>query len=159
LDQHVGARLAILVDGVLVALQPLVDRAEVEVDLRVAVRELERLLERRLRVLEPPQLEAHEPEVVVERVGLGALRDQLAVDLLGLAELGGAVVDEPEQVEDARVARAQQVGLFELPFGLVETARLEELLALVVVGEEQPLVERAAGDGLGHAQSRARTVA
>ena len=119
-------------------------------DLRVALRELDRLLERDLGVLEPAELEADEPEVVVERVDLGALRDQLAVDLLRLAELLPAVVDEAQQVEHARVARAQQVGFLELPLGLVEALRLEELAALVVVGEEEALVEGPPGYRLGH---------
>ena len=86
----------------------------------------------------------------MERVGLGALRDQLAVDLLGLVELLAAEVDEPEQVEHPRVARPQEVGLLELPLGLVEAPGLEELAPLVEVGEEQALVERAARDGVGH---------
>ena len=87
LHHEVRAGLAVLVDRVLVALQPLVDRAEVEVDLRVVLGQLERLEERRLRVLEAAELEADQPQVVVEGGGLGALRDQLAVDLLGLVEL------------------------------------------------------------------------
>src|SRR6202008_8522 len=75
----VGAGLAVLEDRVLEAALPLVDRAEVEVDLRVVLGQLERLQDRQLRVLEPVQLQVDEAEVVEERVGLGALRGQLAV--------------------------------------------------------------------------------
>ncbi len=162
LHHDVGARVAVLVDRVLVPLQPLVDRAEVEVDLRVALRQLERLQERRLGVLEPVELEADEAEVVVQRVRVGALRDELAVDLLGLVELLGAEVDEAEDVEDARVARPQEVGLLELALRVVVALRLEELAPLVEVREEEALVERSPRDrrrALGqNAQSSARTI-
>jgi hypothetical protein len=87
LHHDVGAGLPVLVDRVLVPVQLLVDRAQVEVDPGVALRELQRLQEGRLRVLQAAQLEADEAQVVVEGVGVGALRDELAVDLLGLVQL------------------------------------------------------------------------
>jgi hypothetical protein len=138
-----------LVDRV-VAGGALVDRPEVEVDLRVALREIEGLEERRLGVLRAAELEADEAQVVVEGVGLRALGDELAVDLLRLVELLAAEVHEAQEVQHPRVPGAQEVGFLELPLRLFEPARLEELLPLVVVGEEQPLVERAARDGIGH---------
>jgi len=117
------------------------------VDLGVALGQLQRLPEGRLRLLQPSLLEAHEAQVVVEGVGLRALGDQLAVDLLRLGQLLAPEVDEAEEVQDPRVARAQEVGLLQLPLGLLEPPGLEELPALVEVGEEEPLVERAAGIG------------
>jgi hypothetical protein len=134
-----------LVDRVGVALQPLVDGAEVEVDLVVVPGQLERLQERELRLLEAVELEVDEAEVVVERRHLGALRGQLAVDLLRLLQLVLFEIDEAEQVEHVLVARPQQVGLLQLPLGLHELALLVERLAAVEVGEEQPLVEGSAG--------------
>ena len=155
LDHQVGPGLPVLVDRVLVAVEALVDRPEVEVDLRVALRELERLQERGLGVLQAAQLEADEAQVVVQGVGLGALRDELAVDLLRLVELLSPEVDEAEEVQHARVPGPEEVGLLELPLGLFEPAGLEVLPPLVVVSEEQALVEGASGDGVGHA-SRGR---
>src|SRR5262249_27996910 len=117
---------------------------------RVVLRELEGLQERVLRVLEPVELEVDEPQVVEERVGLGALGHELAIDLLGLLVLVLLEVDEPQEVQDLLVPRPQQVGLLQLPLRLLELTRLVEVFALVEVGEEQPLVEGAAGDGVAH---------
>jgi len=102
LDHEVRPGVPVLVDGVLVAVQLLVDRAEVEVDLGVALGQLQRLPEGRLRLLQPSLLEAHEAQVVVEGVGLRALGDQLAVDLLRLGQLLAPEVDEAEEVQDPR---------------------------------------------------------
>ena len=71
-------------------------------------------------------------------VGLGALGDQLAVDLLGLLELLLAVVDETEQVEDPDVAGAKEVGLLELPLGVFEPPGLEQLRPLLKWVRKRP---------------------
>ena len=147
---QVRSRLAVLVDRVLVAVQPLVDRAQVEVDLGISLGELERLQEGRLRVLQPVQLEVDQAEVVVEDVGVGALRHQLAVDLLRLLQLVLPEVDEAQQVEHPLVARTEQVGLLQLPLRGLVLLGVVEVPALVEVGEEQPLIERPPRDGVGH---------
>ena len=132
----VGPGLAVLVDGVLEAVQPLVYRAQVEVDLGLVLGQLEGFEEGRLGVFEAIQLEGDEAEVVVEGVGLGALRHQLAVDLLRLLELVLLEVDEAEQVQDLGVAGAQEVGLLQLTLRFVQALGVVHLLALVEVGEE-----------------------
>ncbi len=90
----VGACLAVLEDRVRIAVEALVDRSEVEADLRVLPRDLQGSEERRLGIFEPAELEADEPEIVVEGVGFGAFGDQLPVDFLGLLELLLTEVDE-----------------------------------------------------------------
>ena len=59
----------------------------------------------------------------MEGVGLGALGHELAVDLFGLLELLLAEVDEPQEIQDLLVPRAQEIGLFELALGLVVALR------------------------------------
>ncbi len=155
---EVRAGLAVLEDRVLEAAQPLVDRAEVEVDLRVLAVQLERLQERRLRFLEAAELVVDEAEVVEERVGLGALRDELAVDLLRLFVLLLLEVDEPEEVQDLLVARPQEVRLLQLALRVLVAPLVVVPLALVEVGEEQPLVEGGPGRGVTHSGVRGRSL-
>jgi hypothetical protein len=116
----------------------------------VVLGQLQRLEERVLGLFEPVQLEVDEAQVVVQRGDLGALRGQLAVDLLRLLELVLLEVDEAEQVEDVLVARPQQVRLLQLALRFRELALVVERLPPVEVGEEEPLVE-------GSARSRAQT--
>ena len=91
-----------------------------------------------------------EAEVVEERVGLGALRGQLAVDLLRLLVLLLLEVDEPQQVQDLLVARPQEVRLLELALRLLEAPLVVEGLALVEVGEEETLIEGRPRRGITH---------
>jgi hypothetical protein len=141
----VGAGLPVLEDRVLEAALALVDRAEVEADLRVLLRELERFQEGQLRVLEAVELQVDQAEVVEERVGLGALGRELAVDLLRLLVVLLLEVEQPEQVEDLVIARAQQVGLDQLALGFVQPPGVVGLLARLEVLEKQALVRRLPG--------------
>ena len=147
---EVRAGLTVLVDRVLKPVQPLVDGPEVEVDLGVVPIELQGLQEGRLRLLETPELEADETEVVEEGVGVGALRGQLAVDLLGLLVLVLLEVDEAQEVQHLLVARAQQVRLFELALRLLVALLVIQGLALVEVLEKETLVERRPRRGIAH---------
>ena len=133
-------------------MEPLVDRAQVEVDLGVVARQLQRLQERQLGFLQAVELEVDEAEVVEERVGLGALGGELAVDLLRLLELVLPEIDEPEEVQDPLVAGPKQVRFLELALRVLETPLVVEGLALVEVREEEPLIERGPGRGLAHAR-------
>jgi hypothetical protein len=155
---QVGAGLAVLEDRVLEAPQPLVDRPEIEVDLGVLAVQLERLQESRLRFVEPAELVVDEAEVVEEGVGLRALRHQLPVDLFRLLVLLLPEVDEPEEVQDLLVARAQEVRLFQLALGVLVVALVVERLALVEMGEEQALVEGRPGGGVTHSGGRGRSL-
>jgi hypothetical protein len=151
-DHEVRAGLAVLVDRVLVLVEPLVDRPEVEVDLGVVAGQLQRLHEGRLGLLEAVQLEVDEAEIVEEGVGLRALRGELAVDLLRLLQFVLPEVHEAEEVQDALVARPQEIRFLELALGVLESPLVVVGLALVEVREEEPLIERGPGRGLAHAR-------
>src|SRR4030095_7046117 len=109
------------------------------------------LAEGGLRLLQPVQLEVDEPEVVEQRGRVGALRRQLAVELLRLLELLLLEVDEPQQVQHALVARAEEVRFLQLALRLLEPLLLVERLTLVEMGQEQSLIEGGAGRGVAHA--------
>ena len=76
--------------------------------------------------------------------------DQLPVDLFRLLVLLLLEVDEPEEVQDLLVARAQEIRLLQLALGVLVVALVVERLALVEVGEEQALVEGRPRGGVTH---------